>query len=139
MKKQFITFEIALQLKELGFNERCFGCWKNNTEYGIPFIVGYDLATPEYYNLKKDCIAAPLWQQTLNFLRKKYKIFIEPEMWLGNKNKPMFTAGGYYIKDNEREYLDEREIGDSYEDYNESIHQSILKAIKLIKEQNEKY
>ena len=71
MKEQFTTYEIAKKLKELGFNERCFGCWENNTEFSIPFIVGYDLGTPEYYNLKDYCIAAPLWQQACRFMESR--------------------------------------------------------------------
>ena len=27
MKEQFIPYELALELKELGFNEECFGTW----------------------------------------------------------------------------------------------------------------
>lgn len=77
MKEQFCTYEIALQLKELEFDERCFGCWEDNTEYGIPFIVGYDLDTPEYYNLKENCVAAPLWQQVIDWFREKYRFHIQ--------------------------------------------------------------
>lgn len=33
MEKQFISYEIALKLKELGFDKECFVCWENNTEY----------------------------------------------------------------------------------------------------------
>jgi len=32
MEKQFVTYEIALKLKELGFNELCFGYFNGDKE-----------------------------------------------------------------------------------------------------------
>jgi len=138
MKEQFCTYEIAKQLKEFGFNERCFGCWENNTEYGIPFIVRYDLATPEYYNLKKDCIAAPLWQQVIDWLLETHNIFITFE---DHTFVDMINDGSGY-----KYYIDVYgccEVGirkcPFFDTYKLAREHAILKSIKLIKEQNEKY
>ena len=39
MKEQFVTYEIALALKELGFNEACFAVFDRKGELtGIDFI-----------------------------------------------------------------------------------------------------
>ena len=68
MEKEFIPYEQALALKELGFDEPCFkkyiaGClWSNPT-------------TPEIYkNIhpnSSDCLA-PLYQQAFRWFREKY-------------------------------------------------------------------
>ena len=66
MKKQFVNYEIAFALKELGFNEECFGWYYlNNPDY------------IEYERCKlKDCtdihISAPLWQQAIDWFEKRY-------------------------------------------------------------------
>ena len=36
MEKQFVPYQIAFELKELGFNEQCFGWWSRiNGNSGI--------------------------------------------------------------------------------------------------------
>ena len=60
MKKQFVTYEIALKLKELGFDEECFGLYKNE-------ILLRDYETFQR-NEFLNCIKAPLWQQVWSFL-----------------------------------------------------------------------
>jgi len=70
MNKEFIPYEQALELKELGFNEPCFkkyiaGCLWNNPE--IAEI---------YYNKhihpnSSDCLS-PLYQQAFRWFREKY-------------------------------------------------------------------
>ena len=78
MKKQFVTYEIALKLKELGFDELCFGwwCWINGS---IANFYDYKISNSqliELNNHKNNC-AAPLWQQAIDFLREKYLLHIE--------------------------------------------------------------
>lgn len=62
MNKEFIPYEQALELKELGFYEPCFG-W---------FASDKSLIT-EYTN-KTDFLLAPTFSQAFRFLRKEYKI-----------------------------------------------------------------
>lgn len=72
MKDEFATFEIAKTLKELGFNEKCLGCY-----YTIP---NSELRRLMFHDVEFDCdskIKAPLWQQVEKFLWEKYKAFIE--------------------------------------------------------------
>ena len=89
MNKLFTPFEIALQLKELGFNEPCLGYWsldmvgdtipyfRYNNTVNMAESVNEDL----WYNhneLKKDYIwSAPLWQQVINFLEEEHYIKID--------------------------------------------------------------
>jgi len=58
MNKEFIPYEQALELKELGFDEPCFGCY--DEKY--------------YTNSKEDTwnCSAPLYQQAFRWFREKY-------------------------------------------------------------------
>jgi len=63
MKNEFIPYEQALQLKELGFNEQCFG-----------YYVGNELITSINEILNSTdllIISAPLYQQAFGWFRKQ--------------------------------------------------------------------
>jgi hypothetical protein len=59
IEKEFIPYEQALALKELGFDEPCFGSYD---PFGSKQLSCSGIYT--YGN----CIAAPLYQQAINFL-----------------------------------------------------------------------
>jgi len=69
MNKEFIPYEQALELKELGFNEPCLafynGKFLESTDYD------FDNDTPKDIGL---CIVAPLYQQVFRWFREKYGI-----------------------------------------------------------------
>ena len=66
MNKEFIPYEQALALKELGFDEPCFGAWVNNEL----FITENE--NPKIQSLSINQCTAPLYQQAFRFLREKY-------------------------------------------------------------------
>lgn len=69
MEKEFVTYEQALALKELGFDEPCF------THY-LKKILLNNLVTVDTINSKFDnsrC-SAPLYQQAFRFFREKYNL-----------------------------------------------------------------
>lgn len=82
MKKQFVPYELALMLKEKGFNERCVASWLGK-------IFSFDgkevLHIDERYGNGQDQIylqlpikcLAPLWQQVVNWFREKHDIHID--------------------------------------------------------------
>jgi len=74
MKKQFTTFEIALQLNELGLKLTKEGSFGRFTMTGelikIPLLV------------TERTIVAPLYQQVISFLKIKHNILIA-ELWDG--------------------------------------------------------
>lgn len=69
MKEQFVTYEIALKLKELGFDSSCFSAYTENGklmdigDYSNDDKVG-ELDGHSYYI---SCLS-PLWQQVWSFL-----------------------------------------------------------------------
>lgn len=73
MNKEFIPYEEALALKELGFDENCI-TWYYKQELVIPYpedwrCAGTGMFTT--YNENNDVILAPLYQQALVFLYNK--------------------------------------------------------------------
>ena len=71
MEKEFVPYELALELKELGFDEPCFG-W---------FTIEGDGAKPKFIlstKYKQDiglCLA-PLYQQAFRWFRENYGLRI---------------------------------------------------------------
>ncbi len=67
MEKEFVTYEQALALKELGFHEECFA-WYN---YGELLEFGNDHILDMYAGEDKKPVA-PLKQQVFRWFREKY-------------------------------------------------------------------
>jgi hypothetical protein len=67
MKKEFVPYKQALALKELGFNEPCFGWWFADEEMLI-----IDKSTK---STSENIIQAPLFQQAFRWFREKYDLF----------------------------------------------------------------
>jgi hypothetical protein len=69
MENQFIPYEEALALKELGFEESCFA-WYVSDNYGLEFgkVIQSDLIS--------DGIIAPLYQQAFEWFRNHHSLFV---------------------------------------------------------------
>jgi len=67
MEKEFVTYEQALALKELGFDEPCFGTWDRPDKLWAGNPVNGVLDIPE------DNVLAPLYQQAFRWFREKHK------------------------------------------------------------------
>ena len=82
MDKEFIPYEQALVLKELGFDESCFGRYyykesypmlnPNSGETELVFEFG------QYIKQTEITILAPLFQQAFRWFREKYKYLVSP-------------------------------------------------------------
>jgi hypothetical protein len=69
MKKEFIPYEQALALKELGFDEPCFGLWNlNNGKYEVD-IIGVCQYSKQF---KYREVLAPLYQQAFRWFRDEH-------------------------------------------------------------------
>ena len=70
MDKEFIPYEQALTLIELGFDRNCFGWYDNERS---PISVG------ESWRRGKNSIVAPTFSQVFRFFRDEYKLSGEPQ------------------------------------------------------------
>ena len=74
MEKEFIPYELALELKQLGFDEPCFGYYND--------LGGKQLAVTErdlrdsrdYINNTIEWFLAPIFQQAFRWFREKHGI-----------------------------------------------------------------
>ena len=133
-KKEFVPYEVALELKELGFDEECLA-WFAETK-------GIQIA-PETYkkwtskpcnnsNIVKvfnvDCITAPTFSQAFRWFREKYKydITIPPT---GDSNG---NTIGYYYEIIFQGWDDGIE-SESYDTYEEAELECLIKLIEVVK------
>jgi len=89
MKEQFVPYELAIKLKEKGFDESCFGLYNIYETYGQHGII--NISDLLLINVNKgfkgeNAIIAPLYQQVIDWFRKKYNIIIEVQ-FLGGLTK----------------------------------------------------
>lgn len=107
MKKLFCTYNISLKLKELGFDEPCFGHYETKVDIIQPRQI-YNWLSGEINKdlFRKDVdILAPLWQQAIEFLLKglqqKYPyihiMYVNPNKYsiLIEQPKDTFTGRDY--------------------------------------------
>lgn len=78
MKEQFVPYEQALKLKELGFYEPCLALWQS-IKKGEPFVNIKDEQMINYLLTKnledvEYIVKAPLWQQAFDWFREKHKL-----------------------------------------------------------------
>jgi len=119
MKKEFVTYEQALALKELGFDDECCGYYSDN----ILYI--YEI---ENKNLCNGAIVCALKQQVFRWFREKY-----------NKNSFIELVYEDGLKYDYVLYVDKKEeecenYGDGpYNTYEEAENACIDKLIQIAK------
>ena len=76
MKKEFIPYEQALALKELGFNEPCIAIYSNaNPKTGLYTLKKYRLKLIKQASQKDKGVKAPLYQQAFRWFRDEHGIY----------------------------------------------------------------
>jgi hypothetical protein len=120
MEKEFVTYEQALALKELGFNEECFGY------YVITTLL---ITTDNVYNSKEiPVIKAPLKQQVFRWFREKYELYYRIS---GVKQSQYHYSIDYQYKDGKWGMM----AGD-VTTYEEAENACIDKLIEIAKQQD---
>jgi hypothetical protein len=71
MTKEFVTYELALKLKEIGFDEPCFGYYTSPTGLLLQQPIGGN-GEFVYY--------APTFSQAFRWFREKYGLFVSPNV-----------------------------------------------------------
>ena len=89
MEKEFIPYEQALALKELGFDEQCLALYDLDGKITIEFVNWKNAKNRKSNYL----IATPLYQQAFRWFRKKYGLqsYINPELSF-SYNNPKYTV-----------------------------------------------
>lgn len=131
MNKEFIPYEQALELKELGFDEECFGYYvlaevrdyKNN---GLDIRNEIVLNTLNGFRKYDDEIqtSAPLYQQAFRWFREKYNLPSNLELF--------HTGWDYVIIPRDFEEITDFGCG-PYETYEEAELACLKKLIEIVK------
>ena len=122
MEKEFIPYEQALELKELGFDEPCFAVYIDKT-----LIMEDDwlYSTNQDTFIESSNFTAPLYQQAFRFFREKHKSTIHIYQYQDTKR------WDFDIYDNIPEEID---FGNpSYDTYEEAELACLKKLIEIVK------
>jgi hypothetical protein len=114
MEKEFIPYEQALALKELGFDEPCFWWYDFEKELRKDRI-GVNSINSKYFLNGSSC-SAPLYQQAFSWFREKYDLHLLPSK---NVNK-WWAAFGSWTS----------EVYDSYEEAELACLKKLIEIVK---------
>jgi len=113
MIKEFVPYELAVKLKELGFDEKCFCNWEESWSPEPEHEIRMVLTTDQTW-LRPGWVRAPTFSQAFRWFREKYNLhrYIETtpsfDKTQGNKWKcsikecfqPFKWVEGKYILEN---------------------------------------
>jgi hypothetical protein len=88
MEKEFIPYEQALALKELGFDELSLGYYK--FEKKLTLLIT-DSVMYNNSELQNDGVSAPLYQQAFRWFREKHTVFSHIGKCMGVRTESYFV------------------------------------------------
>ena len=122
MKKEFVTYEIALELKELGFDEECLA-------WTIPNETNFIISPCEKYGERFDkMVQIPTFSQVFRWFREKYNL-IPDIQYYGNWNFEIFRIGEF------AEPMDDVNVDYTFKGgtYEETELECLKKLIEIVK------
>jgi len=128
MEKEFIPYELALELRQLGFDEPCLAYWDDDKVFNLneEYLKGTDMDST--------WLTAPTYSQAFRWFREKHNL----------EYQIMKSANGNYsavIHLNTQEYLEKistlhhacvDEVVDCYS-YEEAELDCLIKLIEIVK------
>lgn len=124
LEKEFVPYEQALALKELGFDEPCFGFY-------VPLLDGtQELEIKLWETHGERIILAPTFSQCFRWLREKYNLYSHVIESIAFDNTLEFVAliNGSYINHGVLDKPVNR-----FETYEEAELQCLIKLIEIVK------
>jgi hypothetical protein len=95
MKKEFAPYELALELKQLGFDEPCLAFYERSKE-----LIIQECEVTDFHTSSLQCLA-PLYQQAFKWFREKHNIdaWVQPFVYEKENGKPFLPdeSYAYYI------------------------------------------
>jgi hypothetical protein len=137
MNKEFIPYEQALELRELGFNEKCYGHYDSIGELNT--VEDYarlganisEMLSKEFNSVSymKEMCSAPFYQQAFRWFREKYG-------YVGGIKKlrgTCYILGDFY-KDGDNQFTILLE--DTYEEAELACLKKLIEIVKKITYEN---
>jgi len=133
MEKEFIPYEEALALKELGFNRRTLAQY--NTRQGNEWILTLDFSGEGQYPKGSSACIAPTFSQAFRWFREKYNL----KGFIGFRpNVKQFDCHVYDMSLSGTEYVKQRTLEEFNKDpkvgtYEEAELECLKKLIEIVK------
>jgi hypothetical protein len=133
MNNEFVSYEIALKLKELGFDEPCFTYYYELTS-NLRTHLGVDINNAWTYsgNKKLGFTLAPLYQQVFRWFREKKLIDLIVSRYQSRDNGDTYY---YYQITNNYGIEETRHFKEGFFTYEKAELAGLQKMIKIIENQ----
>jgi hypothetical protein len=127
MEKEFVPHELALRMKQLGFDEPCLGFYNKEDRPNLGYCTN---SFQDDTTLEIKC-TAPLYQQAFRWFREKnFHVNIDSYHSL-SKNKPFGLSIDYLHESGKWDYVDYRDDED-FETYEEAQKRAIEIIIEIL-------
>ena len=140
MEKEFIQYQEALELKELGFDEPCLAMFTNRYTNGetYPKAIGQHEGSNISGDKNSDFdgqsfwyVTAPTFSQAFRWFREKYNI----DSFVKHLYKSTIKVGYYFGIDQYKGVAFQTDFDAWYQTYEEAELQCLQHLIKIVKEQ----
>lgn len=136
IEKEFVPYEEALTLKELGFNKPCFGYY-NTSGFNFNLKIKNSNNLIEAEHLKGNWCTAPTYSQAFRWFREKYNIqgYIYSSTVRGNSEKTkQFTGYIWNINGIDMPFLSTDARDELHDTYEEAELACLNKLIEIVKD-----
>ena len=136
MNNEFVSYEMALALKELGFDEPCICGYNDYHLLRSKISSSFDGDFVKWDEKYDKDLKAPLYQQAFRFFREKYNIqgYIYSSAVRGNAEKTkQFTGYIWNINGIDMPFLSTDARDELHDTYEEAELACLIKLIELIK------
>jgi hypothetical protein len=133
MKHLFVPYEIAVELKKLGFNEPCCAFYSALSSEKRRFLwTKGDSITNSY---AVNTITAVLYQQVIDWFRENHEIIIDPEYVALKRGEDLWRCLVYYYPKykHKRAYVEPLAPEYVQEGYYKILEKAVRAAIELLK------
>jgi hypothetical protein len=135
MTKEFVPYQEALELKQLGFDEPCFGKYLSSLQsnwkvYELILEMGMNEEFEDNRNvyLSQGACSAPTYSQAFRWFREKYQLrFCIIDDHSHNEKPYSFTSEHEY-------YYDTGSGNDWFKSYEEAELECLRKLIEIVKQ-----
>lgn len=125
MKNEFVSYEMALELKELGFDEQCICGYNDYHLLRSKISSSFDGDFVKWDEKYDKDLKAPLYQTAFRFFREKYKL----PSWVYTSNNEKFYYG---ILRDTRFLIDGNKSWETYEEAELACLNKLIETVKNI-------